>query len=134
MLLSLDANAALALAAVGLLLICAEFCLPGWVVPGVAGGVCLMCAVYRLSLLGAAALPAFALALSIALAAAAGYGLLPKWLGLAAVIAIPPLCRLLIPGAPVHWLSALFSAVPAAAAMSLLGIASRAATNKTLLQ
>lgn len=131
---SLDANAALALAAVGLLLICAEFCLPGWVVPGVAGGVCLMCAVYRLSLLGAAADLGIALALTVAAAAAAGYGLLPKWLGFAAVAATPLLARALIPGDPVHWWAALFSAAPAGAAMALLGIACRAAANKTLLQ
>jgi hypothetical protein len=133
MLLLLDANGALLLAAFGLLLICAEFCLPGWVVPGVTGGVCLICGAYRLSLLAAQPLPAAAIVLAISITIAAGYGWLPPALGWLALALLPWLCRALIPGA-VHWFSACAAALAPAAAFLLLRVAARAVSNKTLLQ
>jgi membrane-bound ClpP family serine protease len=133
MLLLLDANGALLLAAFGLVLICAEFCLPGWVLPGVAGGVCLICGAYRLSLLAAQPLPAAAIVLAVSLTVAAGYGWLPPALGWLAIALLPWLCRALIPGA-VHWFTAFVAALAPAVAFLLLRIAARAVSNKTLLE
>lgn len=133
MLLLLDANAAVLIAAVGLLAICAEFCLPGWVWPGVTGGVFLMCAVYRLASLHAQPLPGVALLLVLLIASLSGYGLLPAWLGIIAALTVPWLCRVLVPGA-IAWPAALAATLPAAAVFGLLRIAARAAGNKTLLQ
>ena len=133
MLLLLDANGALLLAAFGLLLICAEFCLPGWVLPGVTGGVCLICGAYRLSLLAAQPLPAAALVLAVSITIVAGYGWLPPALGWFAIALLPWLCRALIPGA-VHWLTACAAAIAPATAFLLLRIAARAVNNKTLLE
>ena len=92
----MDANAALILAAFGILLICAEFCLPGWVVPGVAGGVFLSCGVYRLAQLEGSPAAAAALVLTLSGVIASGYGLLPAWAGLPLVLAVPWLCRRLV--------------------------------------
>ncbi|MFN0102642.1 MAG: hypothetical protein ACKV2U_11200 [Bryobacteraceae bacterium] len=133
MLSQLDANGALLCAAVGLVLICAEFCLPGWVIPGVAGGVFLICGAYRLSMLDAGGGAAAALATAVVGVGVAGYGLLPEWLGLAVLLAVPWLCRSLVPGA-IQWPVAAFACVPAVAAFFLLRVAARAAANKTLLQ
>ncbi len=133
MLLLLDANGALLLAAVGLLLICAEFCLPGWVLPGVTGGVCLICGAYRLSLLDAQPAPAAGLVLALSVTIAAGYGWLPPTLGGLAIALVPWLCRTLIPGA-LHWYAACAAALAPAVAFLLLRIAARAVSNKTLLQ
>lgn len=133
MLLLLDANGALLAAALGLLLIFAEFCLPGWVFPGVAGGVCLLCGAYRLSILDADPAAAAALGAAVVLAAISGYGMAPEWLGVAAVLAIPWLCRLLVPGS-IAWPSAALGALPAAVAFGLLRVAARAADNKTFIQ
>ena len=129
----LDANGALVLAAVGLLLICAEFCLPGWVVPGVAGGVCLICGAYRLSLLDANVAAATGLVLAVAVAASAGYGLLPEWAGWMALLCVPFVSRLLVP-AGIHWAAAALATLPPMAAFVLLRVAARALANKTLLQ
>jgi membrane-bound serine protease (ClpP class) len=133
MLLLLDANGALLLTGLGLLLICAEFCLPGWVVPGVAGGVCLVCGAYRLSTLGASLPWGFALAATVLLILSAGYGLAPFWLGPAALAAVPWLVKSLLPD-EIQWPAALLAAVPPAVAYALLRIAARAVQNKTLLQ
>lgn len=133
MLLLLDANGALILAAVGLLAICAEFCLPGWVWPGVTGGVFLVCGLYRLVTLEAHAGPGAGLLALLALASVAGYGWAPPWLGVAAVCAAPWLCRGLLPGV-IAWPAAAVAALPVASVFGLLRIASRAAGNKTLLQ
>ncbi|MBL8241291.1 MAG: hypothetical protein JNM66_27960 [Bryobacterales bacterium] len=129
----LDASGALLVAALGLLLICAEFCLPGWVFPGVAGGVCLVCGAYRLSLLGGSAPAAVALVAVIVAAAAAGYGIVPEWLGPLLLLAVPALCRALAPGA-ISWPVAALAGFPAVAIFVLLRVAARAAGNKTLLQ
>lgn len=129
----LDSSGALLVAALGVLLICAEFCLPGWVVPGVAGGVCLVCGAYRLSLLGASGLVALSLLLVLIGMAAAGYGLVPEWLGLLLLLGVPLLCRVLVP-AGISWPVAVLASVPAAAMFILLRVAARAVANKTLLQ
>jgi len=133
MLLYLDANAALLLAAVGVLLICAEFCLPGWVLPGVAGGVCLLCGSHRLAMLDADAAAAAGIGAAIIGAAAAGYGLLPEWAGLPLLASVPWLCRLLLPGT-IQWPVATLAAVSPMAVFFLLRIAARACANKTFLQ
>lgn len=133
MLLLLDANGALLLAALGFLLICAEFCLPGWVLPGVTGGVCLICGAYRLSLLDAQPAPAAALVLALSVTIAAGYGWLPPPLGVLAIALIPWLFRALVPGR-LHWYSTCAAALAPAVAYFLLRIAARAVNNKTLLQ
>lgn len=128
----LDAGGALLLAALGVLLICAEFCLPGWVIPGVAGGVCLLCGIFRLSTLGANAGVAAGLLLILILVAAAGYGLAP--VGFAVLLlAVPLLCRWLLPGA-IGWPVAALASLPAMAIFLLLRVASKAVENKTLLQ
>jgi len=133
MLLLMDANAALILAAFGVLLICAEFCLPGWVVPGVAGGVFLSCGVYRLAQLEGSPAAAAALVLAFSGVIASGYGLLPAWAGLPLVLAVPWLCRLLVPGS-IEWPAAMLASSAPMVAFCLLRIAYRAAANKTLLQ
>ena len=129
----LDANGALLAAAAGLLLIFAEFCLPGWVIPGVAGGVCLLCGVYRLSTLDVNVAAALGLAALVLLASAAGYGLLPEWLGWAAIAGMPWVCRLLVPGA-IGWTAAVAAGAAPLAAFALLRVAARAVVNKTLVQ
>ncbi len=129
----LDANGALLLAALGGLLICAEFCLPGWVVPGVAGGVCLLCGLHRLALLDSSPIASAALALAVLGVAAAGYGLLPEWTGAPLLLSLPWLCRLLLPGT-IQWPAATLAALSPMAAFFLLRIAARAVANKTLLQ
>jgi membrane-bound serine protease (ClpP class) len=129
----LDANTALILASAGVLLICAEFCLPGWVVPGVTGGVCLVCGAHRLSMLDSSAAAAAGVAVALLGVAAAGYGLIPEWIALPLVLGVPWLCRLLLPGF-IQWPVATLAAVPPMAAFFLLRIAARAAANKTLLQ
>lgn len=133
MLLLLDADGALLLAALGLLLICAEFCLPGWVVPGASGGTCLICGAYRLSQLDAQPLPAVALVLALFVTLAAGYGSLPSALGWLAIALIPWLSRALVPGG-LHWFAACTGAIAPAIAFLLLRVAARAVSNKTLLQ
>lgn len=132
MLLLLDANGALLLAAFGLLLICAEFCLPGWVVPGVTGGVCLICGAYRLSLLAANPLFAAGLVLVLTITVAAGYGWLPPVLGWLAIVLIPWLCHQLLPGS-IHWFTAFSASLAPLTAFLLLRIAARAVSNKTFL-
>ena len=129
----LDANAALLLAAVGFLLVVAEFCLPGWVLPGVTGGVFLVCGAYRLALLDAAAAPAAAIALIIAVALAAGYGVLPEPLGWGALALLPWLCHALLP-ARIGWPAAVLATGAPGTAFLLLRVAARALTNKTLIQ
>ena len=131
--LHLDANAALLLAAVGVLLICAEFCLPGWVIPGVTGGVCLLCGAHRLAVLDASAAAAAGITAAIIGAAAAGYGLLPEWAGLPLLASVPWLCRSLLPET-IQWPVATLAAVSPMAVFYLLRIAARAVANKTLLQ
>jgi hypothetical protein len=133
MLLLLDGNGALLVAAVGLILICAEFCLPGWVIPGVAGGVCLFCGVHRLALLETNPVASAALAMTLIGVAASGYGLVPQWSGLPLLVSVPWLCRLLLPGL-ILWPTAILAAVPPMAMFVLLRIAARAVANKTLLQ
>lgn len=133
MLLLLDANGALLLAAVGGLLICAEFCLPGWVAPGVLGGVCLVCGAYRLALLEASGTVALGLAATVIVALAGGYGLVPAWLGAAGILGVPMLCRALVPGA-VHWAAAGAATLAPVVAFGLLRVAARAVSNKTLIQ
>jgi membrane-bound serine protease (ClpP class) len=128
-----DANAAVFAAASGYLLICAEFCLPGWVVPGVTGGVCLVCGLYRLAALDCNGWAAAALAIAVSGAAAGGYGLLPRWSGLALALAVPWLCRALVPGA-IGWAAAGAAAVSAGASFVLLQVAAVAARNKTIIQ
>ncbi len=133
MLLLLDPNGALLLAALGSLLICAEFCLPGWVVPGVTGGVFLLCGVHRLALLNSNPIASAALAMAVLFVAAAGYGLLPEWTGLPILLSVPWLCRLLLPAA-IQWPAATLAASAPMGAFLLLRIAARAVANKTLLQ
>lgn len=128
----LDANGALLVAAVGILLVCAEFCLPGWVLPGVLGGVGLVCGVYRLTDFAPSWETALALVLAVAAASAAGYGLAPAWLGVVALASVPALCRRLVPGG-ISWPVAVFAAVVPATVFILLRVASRAAANKTLV-
>ena len=132
MILLLDANGALLCVAGGLLLICVEFCLPGRVIPGVAGGVLPLCGAYRLSLLGAALAPAAGLGALLLIAALAGYGALPAWLGWVALPAVPWLCRGLVPG-QIAWPPAILAILPPLTLLVLLRIAARAAGNKTLL-
>ena len=129
----MDANAALLLAAFGLLLICAEFCLPGWVIPGVTGGVLLLCGVHRLAMLDANAAAAAGIAAALIGVAAAGYGLLPEWAGLPVLASVPWLCRLLLPGT-IQWPVATLAAASPMAVFFLLRVAARAVANKTLLQ
>jgi len=133
MLLLLDANAALLLAAFGALLICVEFCLPGWVIPGVAGGVCLICGIYRLSSLNASPVAFSFLGLAVLGVAASGYGFLPPWTCILFTFSVPWICRWLLPGA-VAWSVALFAGMVPVTVFLLLRIAARAAANKTLLQ
>jgi hypothetical protein len=133
MLLLLDGNGALLLAAIGLILICTEFCLPGWVIPGVAGGVCLSCGVHRLALLETSPMASGALAVALLGVAASGYGLVPEWSGLPLLLSVPWLCRLLLPGL-IQWPTAILAAVPPIAIFFLLRIAARAVANKSLLQ
>ena len=128
----LDANAALLVAALGFLLICAEFCLPGWVAPGVLGGVLLVCGGYRLSELGAGAAVSAGVAAALIVTVSAGYGAAPRQLGWAALAVLPWLLRHLIPGA-VAWWAALLAAGGPAAAFLLLRVAARAVANKTNL-
>lgn len=128
----LDANAALLVAALGFLLICAEFCLPGWVVPGVAGGVLLLCGAYRLAELGAGAAVGAGVAASLIVTVSAGYGAAPRQFGWAALALSPWLFRQLIPGA-VAWWAALLAAGGPGAAYLLLRVAARAVANKTNL-
>lgn len=130
---TMDPNAALLLATFGTLLICAEFCLPGWVIPGVAGGVCLLCGVHRLGEFESSPAVAAALALTMLGVVASGYGLLPVWAGLPLVLGVPWLCRWLLPGL-IQWPAATLAAMAPLAAYVLLRIASRGALNKTLLQ
>lgn len=128
----LDANGALLVAALGFLLICAEFCLPGWVVPGVLGGVLLVCGGYRLAELGGAVAVAAGVAAALIVTVSAGYGAAPRQFGWAALAVLPWLFRQLIPGAVAWWAALLASGGPAAAYV-LLRIAARAVANKTNL-
>lgn len=115
---------AVILVVAGTLLVAAEFCLPGWVLPGVAGGVAAIYGGYLLpvgSVAGLLASAAFAM-----LAGGRGW---PRWTaalaGAAAVGAIATL--------DVHWLTALLGSVPALALYCLLTVASRALANKTFV-
>jgi membrane-bound ClpP family serine protease len=126
-------GAALLAVSAGLLLICAEFCLTGWVVPGVAGGVLLICGVFRMHQLGADARIALTLLCLLSVSAVAGYRLWPLWTGWVAVLAVPAICRWLIPGA-VGWGPAAVAGIVPAAFFVLLRIAARGAANKTLLE
>jgi hypothetical protein len=126
-------GAALLAVSAGFLLICAEFCLTGWVIPGVTGGVLLLCGAYRMAQLGADLRIGLVLAALLLVTAVGGYRLWPVWTGLLASLAVPPLCRLLIPGA-VGWAPASAAAAVPAAFFFLLRIAARAAANKTLLE
>jgi membrane-bound serine protease (ClpP class) len=129
----MDANAALVLTAFGILLICAEFCLPGWVVPGVMGGVCLLCGVHRLVEFESSPAAAVALTVTVLGVLASGYGVMPGWAGIPLLLGVPLLCRWLVPGS-IQWPAAILAAGAPLAAYWLLRIASRAALNKTLLQ
>jgi hypothetical protein len=128
----LNATGAMLLAAAGVLLICAEFCLTGWVAPGVMGGVMAVCGMYRLGELGASVFSMSLLAAPLGAAAASGYGLLPPWVGLAAIAAAPWAAYALVPGA-VHWAATLAWAIPAGTMFGLLDVAARAVASKTIL-
>lgn len=131
---ALSAEGALLLAAIGLLLICAEFCLPGWVWPGALGGVCLACGVYRLADRGANPLAAAGL---VALLFAAGwmsYGdVSPAWVSWLLLGLVPLPARELLPTG-IGWPTALCVAIPGAAISMLLRVAGRAAWNKTFME
>jgi len=129
----MDANGALLLAAAGFLLICAEFCLPGWVVPGVAGGVCLIYGGYRLAGMESSLLSAAGITAAVLLVLLAGYGVIPNWIGWVALAVLPWLCRVLVPGS-ISWPAAVAAAAAPAAAFLLLRVASRAWMNKTLVE
>ena len=133
MLLLLNADGALVLGTVGVLLICAEFCLPGWVFPGVAGGVFFLCAAHRLAQFDTS--PAIAAILMIAMLGtlSAGYGFLPSWTAYPIILAIPWLCLRLAPGS-IHWPAAISAGTAPVVSFLLMRIAFRASMNKTLLE
>jgi hypothetical protein len=118
-----SANAAMSWLAGGMLLVFVEFCRPGWVVFGVAGGVMAVVGGYHLALRGML-WGLLGLALCWAGLALAAFGVWPRWLGWAASVALPLLCwrmdahpAILVPLIGATWW--------------LLGIAGRALQNKS---
>lgn len=128
----LDANMALLIAAAGMLLICLEFCAPGWVVPGAGGGVLLVSGIYRLAAMEAAPGAAASLAAVLLLIGVSAFQGELSVFGWLPVVVIPWICRQLLPG-QIHWTAAGIAAIPPAAAFCLLRVAARAAANKTFL-
>jgi len=121
-----SANAAMSWLVGGVLLVCVEFCRPGWVIFGVAGGVMAAVGGYQLAQRGMAWGLA-AMACCWVILAMSAFGTWPRWLGWAASLALPVLCwrmdahpALVLPVVPVTWW--------------LLGIASRALQNKSGLE
>lgn len=127
-----SASGALLLAAAGVLLICVEFCLPGWVAPGVTGGVMLVCGLHRLLQLEASVAGLGLLVCSFALAAMSGYGWMPVWAGWAGIALSPVAAYSMSPDA-VHWAAALACVIPTSAVFTLLRVAAQAVANKTIM-
>ncbi len=96
--------------ALGLLGICAEFCVPGWVLPGVLGGI--------LALLGLASLAALSINPFGTLLLIAGAALLPrsKWAALSGAVLLVCGARILVIGPDrIEYLTALAVSLPFAA-------------------
>lgn len=130
---AISANQALVLLVSGLLLIATEFCLPGWVVPGVVGGVAVMTAIHQFTSVEMRPEMAAAALATVLAGAAAAYGWLPAWSGAAAILLLPWLCRAVAPGW-IGWPAAAYAGAGLAVLSWLLRVAARAAENKTLLQ
>jgi hypothetical protein len=121
-----SANAAMAWLVGGVLLVCVEFCRPGWVVFGVAGGVMAAVGGYHLAQRGAAWGLA-AMALCWVVVAMSAFGAWPRWLGWLASAALPVVC----------WRMEAHPALPLpviGATWWLLTIAGRALQNKSGLE
>ncbi len=110
----------------GVLLVCVEFCRPGWVIFGVAGGVMAAVGGYQLAQRGMAWGLA-GMAVCWVVLAMAAFGAWPRWVGVAASLALPALCwrmdahpALILPVVAASWW--------------LLGIAGRALQNKSGLE
>jgi len=117
---------AMACLVAGGLLLCIEFCRPGWVLFGVGGGVLLVVGGFHLSVRSGGWLLAGLLTCWTILALAS-FGVWPRWVGWIATLAMPLLAwrleahpALVLPMVGATWW--------------LLGIASRALSNKTGLE
>ncbi|MBM3754695.1 MAG: hypothetical protein FJW38_12025 [Acidobacteria bacterium] len=115
---------AIVLVAGGMLLIALEFCRPGWVWPGVLGGVAVVHGGSSMPLLPLAALLA-----SAGISMAAGWLGWPRWTAAMAGIAAVGTAAQFEAG----WVSAAFCALPAPALYWLLTAAAKAAANKTIV-
>lgn len=118
----MDSSTALVIA--GILLIAAEFCLPGWVWPGVLGGVGAIYGAYQLP-----AAPILELLASTALAvAAARLGWPTGTVGVAGVAAVASVWQM-----DVHWMTAISASLPAIVLHWLMTVAMKASANKTIV-
>ena len=116
-------NAAMAWLVAGVLLLCVEFCRPGWVVFGVGGGVMVAVGGYHLALRGTGWGLVGLAACWVALAVAS-FGVWPRWVGWAASVGMPVVCWRM--GANAGLVLPLVGAT-----WWLLGIAGRALQNKS---
>lgn len=119
-------NAAMLWLVAGVLLVCVEFCRPGWVVFGVGGGVMITVGGYHLFQRGVG-WGLLGLAGCWVVLALASFGVWPRWVGGVASVAMPVVCwrmgahpTLVLPVVGATWW--------------LLGIAGRALENKTGLE
>lgn len=111
----------------GLLAVCAEFCLPGWVLPGVAGAVSITYGVFRLWELGSNPAAFAVLTAILGLSAWAGFAHWPLWT-VAALSAGAWAAALRLPAGP----AAALAPLPALTLFALLRVAGRALANKTI--
>lgn len=108
----------------GMLLIAGEFCRPGWVWPGVLGGVAAVAGGYQMP-----AGPLLIVIASAAVALRAGWRGWPKSLAAAAGAAsIAATAQM-----GVHWLTALLACLPAIVFFWLMTVAAKAWANKTIV-
>lgn len=108
----------------GMLLIAAEFCRPGWVLPGVLGGVMVMYGAYQMPIWVAASMMAGAI-----MAITAGGQRWPKWTAaLAGTFTIAAYAQL-----DVHWLTAISAMTPPLVLYWLMTVAAKASANKTIV-
>jgi membrane-bound ClpP family serine protease len=108
----------------GILLIAAEFCQPGWVVPGVLGGVAFLYGAYQMP-----TGPLLVLLGTAALAMWAGWRGWPKaFAALAGGASIAAAAQL-----DVHWLTAMSVSAPSIVLYWLTTVAAKSLANKTIV-
>ncbi len=108
----------------GMLLIAVEFCRPGWVFPGVLGGVAVLYGGYQMP-----AGPLAALLAATAVALRAGWRGWPKFFVVASGVASIAAAAQL----DVHWLTAMSAALPSMVLYWLTAVAAKAWANKTIV-